>query len=107
YGVRDRAESERFWTDFGLTPRETSEDRSVFSAADGSTVVLRQADDPDLPPGATREETLREVTFGVVDAEDLRRIAEALGRDREVSVDAAGTVRTVDPLGFAVAFRVA
>ncbi|MBN1240416.1 MAG: VOC family protein [Gammaproteobacteria bacterium] len=107
YGVRDLAESERFWTDFGLTRRSAAEGRCVFSAEDGSTVVLRDADDPALPPRAAPDETMREATFGVADDAGLRVIAAELGRDRPVDVDADGTVHTVDPLGFPVAFRVA
>jgi catechol 2,3-dioxygenase-like lactoylglutathione lyase family enzyme len=107
YGVSDRAESERFWTDFGLLRRPDTDGRSIFSAQDGSTVILSDADDPRLPPRAAPAETLRETTFGVIDADALREIAGELEKDRAVHVDAHGTVHTVDPLGFAVAFRIA
>jgi catechol 2,3-dioxygenase-like lactoylglutathione lyase family enzyme len=40
-------------------------------------------------------------------AADLRAIASELRKDRAVSEDADGTLHAIDPLGFAVAFRVA
>lgn len=105
FGITDLAASRRFWTDFGLT-ESSADGATVFSAQNGSTVVLRQADDPALPtpiePGATQ----REAVFGVKSAADLDAIANELERDRPVRVDADGTVHAADPLGFGIAFRV-
>jgi catechol 2,3-dioxygenase-like lactoylglutathione lyase family enzyme len=105
FGVTDLTSCTRFWTDFGLT-RSDADGATVFSCQNGSTVVLRSAEDPILPapmePGATQ----REAVFGVRSPDDLRAIAAELGHDRPVHIDGEGTVHTRDPLGFAIAFRV-
>jgi catechol 2,3-dioxygenase-like lactoylglutathione lyase family enzyme len=102
YGVDDIEASRRFWRDFGLEP---SDDSNLWSAADGSAVLLRHLDDPLLPPTIESGSTLREVTFGVDSQASLDAIAAELARDREVSIDATGTIHAIDPLGFAIAFR--
>ena len=108
YGVRDRDAASRFWTDFGLEPAGDGGDRAAWRAANGATIELRSADDPDLPPpvGADVDATLREVTFGVQDAADIDALEDALSPDHEVRRDAEGGIRTTDPLGFGLAFRV-
>jgi len=105
FGVTDLETCRRFWTDFGLIE---SHDRGTLSYAcrDGSTVELRKSDDPQLPPAIEPGATLRETTFGVRAVADLRAITKELGKDREVVEDADGTVHAIDPLGFAIAFRV-
>ncbi len=106
FGITDFETCKRFWTDFGLAESE-SNGESVFTCRNGSTVVLRAADDPALPAAIEPGATLREATFGVRSAADLVAIAAELGKDREVRTDADGTLHTTDPLGFAIAFRVA
>jgi catechol 2,3-dioxygenase-like lactoylglutathione lyase family enzyme len=105
FGVTDLATCRQFWTDFGL---EESVDAggSVFTAQDGSAVILRSADDPSLPPALETGSTVRETTFGVSSAAALDRIAAELAKDRDVKADADGTLHAIDPLGFPVAFRV-
>jgi catechol 2,3-dioxygenase-like lactoylglutathione lyase family enzyme len=110
YGVRDLEKSRRFWTDFGLKPTPSgAEGEAVltFEAQDGSSVILRGADDRALPPPALAGETLREATFGVAAPDDLRAIAAELERDVQVNEAADGSLHFADPLGFRIAFRVA
>lgn len=107
YGVRDLDKSRRFWTDFGLAPAAAGDGETVFEAQDGSSVVLRRADDPALPPPAYPGETLREVIFGVAGREDLREIAAEIERDRAVDVADDGSVHLTDPAGFHIGFRIA
>lgn len=104
FGIHDLEKSQRFWRDFGLAEDETGR---RFSAQDGSTVVLRDIDDPSLPAAIEAGSTLREATFGVASRADLDAISAELARDRKVHEDTDGVVHTRDPLGFAVAFRVA
>lgn len=104
FGVQDLERSQRFWRDFGLSEDETG---TCFSAQDGSTVVLREIDDARLPAPIEDGSTLREATFGVGARADLDAIAAELSRDRKVFEDEDGAVHTRDPLGFAIAFRVA
>lgn len=106
FGVADLETCRKFWTDFGLEESRRGS-ASYFSCQDGSTVVLRTPDDPALPPAPHPDATLREVTFGVRSADDVRAIAAELGKDRDVRTTPDGTIHAVDPLGFAIAFRVA
>lgn len=107
FGITDLAACRRFWTDFGLEESAADDGATVFSCKNGSSVVLRDVNDPKLPapnePGATQ----REAVFGVKSAADLTAIASELERDRPVRVDADGTVHARDPLGFGIAFRIA
>ena len=107
FGITDFAACRRFWTDFGLKESTADDGAIVFSCKNGSSVVLRDVNDPKLPvpnePGATQ----REAVFGVKSAADLTAIASELERDRPVRVDADGTVHARDPLGFGIAFRIA
>lgn len=105
FGVTDLDTCKRFWTDFGLA-QSSADGATVFRAKNGSSVVLRSADDPALPTAIEPGATQREAVFGVRSASDLTAIAAELERDRPVSVDADGTVHARDPLGFAIAFRV-
>jgi catechol 2,3-dioxygenase-like lactoylglutathione lyase family enzyme len=105
FGVDDFDTCRRFWTDFGL--EESVRDGAVcFDCRDGSGVVLRDIDDPNLPPPVEPGPTLREALFGVRSPADLEAIAAELKRDRAVRIDDDGTVHAIDPLGFPIAFRV-
>lgn len=107
FGVDDLAQSERFWIDFGLIRGQDENDGRVrFSAQDGSGIELCTLDDARLPPAVAAGPTIREATFGVGTAADLDALAAELSRDREVVEDRDGTIHTIDPLGFPIAFRV-
>src|SRR5262245_28891916 len=104
FGVTDVETCRRFWKDFGL---EEQPGDAGFTCQDGSSVAVRRADDPSLPPAIEAGSTLREATFGVRTAADLARIAGELAKDRAVTEDVDGTIHTLGPLGFPLAFRVA
>lgn len=107
YGVEDLEASIRFWTDFGLTRDTNTRDAApAFRAQDGSGVMLRHKDDPALPAAIEPGSTLREVSFGVRDAAALESMAGELARDRDVRTSVDGSVHALDPLGFAISFRV-
>jgi catechol 2,3-dioxygenase-like lactoylglutathione lyase family enzyme len=106
FGVTDLETCRRFWSDFGLAEHRTDEG-SVFSCCNGSTVVLREASDPSLPAAIEPGATQREATFGVGSQADVDAIAAELERDRPIRVDDDGTVHATDPLGLGIAFRVA
>jgi len=105
YGVVDLDASERFWTDFGLIADDDA-NPGCFRAQDGSSVVLCGSKDPGLPTAIEPGSTIREVTFGVRTAQDLTAIGTELNKDREVTEDSDGTLHVIDPIGFAIAFRV-
>lgn len=105
FGVDDMAAAERFWSDFGLKKvQDTPEDLS-FETANGSAVAVRKADDPALPPPVVSGPTAREVTWAVERGDDLDTIAAELAKDREVTRDADGTVRSTDTVGYPIAFQ--
>tara|TARA_R110000868_G_scaffold1514_2_gene11908 strand:+ start:1503 stop:2441 length:939 start_codon:yes stop_codon:yes gene_type:complete len=108
YGVTDLDKAKAFWTDFGLTPVENADGHMEFGARNGASVVIRAADDPSLPPpvGADADATVREAMFGVKSKDDLQALAAALSRDGDVREDADGSIHSVDPVGFGLAFRV-
>ncbi len=53
YGVPDLAESRRFFEDFGLKPEKVSESQVHFKLPEGSSLILRHADDPALPASSS------------------------------------------------------
>ena len=108
YGVTDLEKCAKFWTDFGLSPIKTGDGQRKFSAQNGALIELRSANDPNLPPpvGDEVSATAREATFGVRSTEDLQELAANLSEDREVREDADGSIHTVDPLGYGLAFQV-
>ncbi len=102
FGVDNIQDCRAFLADYGLTENGTN----CFEALDGTAIVLRATDDPTLPsplPTATR---LRETVWGVEDQRTLDAIKTELSRDRDVIVDAAGRICTVDDAGFRIAFQI-
>jgi catechol 2,3-dioxygenase-like lactoylglutathione lyase family enzyme len=108
YGVTDLEKAKAFWTDFGLTPVDNANGHMEFAARNGASVEIRAADDPGLAPpvGEDVDATAREAMFGVKSKDDLQALAANLSADRDVREDADGSIHSVDPLGFGVAFRV-
>ena len=111
YGVDDVDAAIRFHEDWGLETLERGSRGADFALADGTTVLLRQADDPGLPPARIHWEhlgasTVREVVWGVDGPATLAAIAAELATDREVGADDDGTIHSSDELGSAIAFRV-
>jgi catechol 2,3-dioxygenase-like lactoylglutathione lyase family enzyme len=106
YGVPDLDAAQRFWTDFGLSLVEDGGSHLLFASLDRSTVEIRLADDPTLPPAIEEGPAVRESTFGVRSQADLDAIVAELSKDRDLRIDDEGTVHTLDPLGIGVAFRV-
>jgi catechol 2,3-dioxygenase-like lactoylglutathione lyase family enzyme len=101
YGVDDMDTGVRFFKDWGLKPSAAS----TFTMASGQTIMLKPASDPSLPKAPEAGPTVREVIWGVDSAQSLDEIKKDLGRDREVKVDADGTLHTHDDIGFGIGFR--
>lgn len=87
FGVQDMAEAARFLADWGTTPVSEAPDRLVHETRDGSQVIVRPHDAPDLPPAMEPGNTLREIVWGVAEG-------------------AAVPAPMVDPNGLASSFRV-
>ena len=102
FGAEDVAACERYFTDYGLKPVGGGR----YEGVDGTAVIIRQKDDPTLPPAMGGKSQLRKTVYRVADAATLTAIAEELGRDREVKRLADGSLETQDDLGFVLGFQV-
>jgi catechol 2,3-dioxygenase-like lactoylglutathione lyase family enzyme len=107
YGVDDLEACTRFYADVGLELLRADQSVTVFRTPVNQTVVLRKADDPALPPLVGASPGIREVIWGVDTPAGLAAIRRELASDREVTVDAEGTLHTRDQVGYHIAFRVA
>lgn len=107
FGVDDVAACTEYLTAFGLIPVDVSPEKGgLFEALDGTGVIIRRRDDPDLPEPLPTGNMLRQQVYGVVAASDLDEIAAELSKDRKVHRLADGSIETVDDLGFALKFHV-
>lgn len=107
YGVTHLAEAERFLDDWGFERAAGAAPR--FLTQERTWIELRAHDDAALPPPnhahpAFDGSCVREIVWGVDGAEALAQLADGLGRDHVLTVDADGTLHTTDPAGNAVAF---
>lgn len=96
----------RFATDWGLTRIAGDATGSLFRAMDGSEVEIVATDlaVPGRRP-IIDSSGLCEATFGVTDPDGLTRLGDMLSKDRSVTLDATGTLHSVDDLGIPIAFR--
>jgi catechol 2,3-dioxygenase-like lactoylglutathione lyase family enzyme len=95
YGVADLARCRKFFLDWGLKLVRESGEALDFETLNGCEVQVRGIEDPALPPAIEPGPTLREVVWGVESEADLAGIRSK-----------AGDLRTTDPNGLALAFRV-
>ena len=105
YGVEDLERSTAFFEDFGLPLTERAPQRSTFTLANGSHVVLRKSDDPALPKPWFEGSGVRETVWGVDSREALEDLVRGLA-DREVRRDNDGTAHFVADDGMPQALRV-
>ena len=106
YGVDDVATCTRFFTDFGLPLQDSAGGISRFRLPEGSTVVIRQLQDPVLPVSSVIGAGVREVIWGVDTTQALEGIVNGLAVDREVRRDADGTAHFLTDFGVAMGLRV-
>ncbi|MCK9913315.1 VOC family protein [Microbacteriaceae bacterium K1510] len=107
YGVEDMDLCYRFFDDWGLSPKSSSDDEAVFETRQGPTVVLRSIHTQEFRfPAPQPGSSLREVVWGVESAADLDAIGSELSRDRQVQQAADGSLHTTDPFGYGIAFTV-
>jgi len=106
FGVDDVAACTEFLTAFGLEPVDASDKGGLFAALDGTGLIIRRKDDPDLPAPLPTGTMLRQQIYGVREAADIEAIASELGKDRKVHKLADGTIESVDDHGFALKFQV-
>ena len=105
FGLDEIETSERFFSDFGLDLAIRDGHGVRFDLAEGSSIELRLASDPELPAPFLEGNAPREVIWGVSDRQTLDAITRELSRDRPISVDAKGTLHTRDDIGIAIRIR--
>jgi len=103
FGVTDPERAAKYVADWGLKRVGRG---NAWRCVDGSEVRIVAADAPTLPAPIEEGSTSREVVWGVSSQRDLDAIAKELGRDRKVTVDRAGVVRSIDDIGLAIGFRI-
>ena len=103
FAIDDLAVGARFLVDYGLEDKGSG----LFTALDGTGVIIRKTNDPSLPEW-TQPTTnqLRKTVYGVADQATLDAIASELGKDREVKTLADGSLESVDDVGFVLGFQV-
>lgn len=108
FAVENMEEACRFADDWGLTRIENDSDGTLYHTVDGSEVEIVQADAtvPTRRPVGNSSGVV-EIVWGVAHPRALGLIAAELGKDREVSQDAEGTLHSHDDLGIGIGFRVA
>jgi catechol 2,3-dioxygenase-like lactoylglutathione lyase family enzyme len=98
-------EARRYLTDFGLVEAPADGGYPLFVAMDNTGLRVAPMDANDLPPPVTAGPNVREIVWGVKDADSLEQLAKELSRDREVRWDGS-ILRTTDIDGNPLAFRV-
>jgi len=106
FGVDDVAACAQYLIDYGLAPVNVNAEGGRFEALDGTAIVIRSKEDARLPPPMETSNLLRETVYGVADAVTLEIIEHELGKDREVTRRADGSIASVDDAGFALAFQI-
>jgi catechol 2,3-dioxygenase-like lactoylglutathione lyase family enzyme len=107
YGVDDLPTCTRFYEDVGLESVCAGADEALFRTPANQFVVLRKADDPRLPPPCGEAQGIREVVWGVESESGLSSIRSELAKDRDVDVDADGTLHSRDVTGYPIGFALA
>ena len=105
YGVEDPARCRQFFLDWGLKLVREDGAAADFETLNGGEVLLRRSDEPRLPAAIEPGSTLREVIWGVDSAADLERLRRSLATDGAWSAGEE-TLRTRDPNGLGIGFRV-
>jgi catechol 2,3-dioxygenase-like lactoylglutathione lyase family enzyme len=106
FGVDDVAACTQYLTDYGLEPIGVSIAGGSFEAMDGTAIVILHRDDANLPAPLGTASMLRKTIYGTADLASLEAIAAELGKDREVSRLADGSIECVDDMGFVIGFQV-
>jgi catechol 2,3-dioxygenase-like lactoylglutathione lyase family enzyme len=107
YGVEDLDAGMSYYDDWGLPRVDHGRNGADYLLPSGQTIKLRNASDPSLPTPTEPGSTVREIVWGVDNAAGLDQLGAMLSRDQKITRDADGTLRTTDPWGMALAFRVA
>lgn len=106
FGVENMVEARRFLQDWGVREVSASQHELAFETQDGTQIIVKPHDAPDLPPAIEPGNTVREVVWGAASASDLAESVARLEATGDVEVLADGTRRVFDPNGLAIGMRV-
>jgi catechol 2,3-dioxygenase-like lactoylglutathione lyase family enzyme len=106
FGVEDLDAAIQFVLDFGLLERERSQDGGVYEALDGTSLTIRHAADPALPPPIAASPNIREIVYGCTDQATVDAVAADLAKDRDVRLGNDGVIHSHDDDGYPLAFQV-
>jgi catechol 2,3-dioxygenase-like lactoylglutathione lyase family enzyme len=106
FGVDDVEAASLFAQDYGLLRPSSAAQDGVFEALDGTSITIKRADDPDLPPAIAATPNIREIIYGCVDQASVDAVGAELQKDRAVRRDADGAIHAVDDDGYPIGFRV-
>jgi hypothetical protein len=111
YGVAELEWAARFHAQWGLAPAGAGASGADFALPDGTTIHLRRAGDPALPPAkidwpGLGQSTAREIVWGVDSKAALDAVGAEIAKDREARLDADGILHTHDDHGYALGFMV-
>ncbi|MES1984250.1 MAG: VOC family protein [Pseudomonadota bacterium] len=105
YRVGDVELSTRFFTDFGLPPKDTGQTLARFELMEGSQVIVRHRDDAALPLATMEGDGVCQVIWGVDSQRSLEQLVDALGKAVDVTRDRDGTAHFLTPFGIPMGLR--
>ncbi len=85
FGVEEPCETERFFDDFGLTNKTRDTLGTTYILDEGSEVVVRHIDDPELAPAWFKGNGVREIVWGVDSKAAMDDLVSDISSDREVT----------------------
>lgn len=104
FGVENRKETQTFLTDFGLTAVTSDIDNAdLYQTQNGCKIYVFDLEDQRLPPAIEAGSTLREVTWGVENEQDLIHLSENLQHEPGFT-HTAENVQCLDPNGMTIVF---
>ena len=101
----DLGSAQKFYTDWGLTLKDSSVNHVLFESLNGCQVSVHTSDDPILPKGFEKDPTLREITWCVKDKSALLHFASKLSH-LEGYEQQEDLIRCKDPSGLSIAITV-
>lgn len=105
YGTPDMTQARKLFSDWGLVKTRDGKSGVTFETGAGALLCAVPEDAPGLASRINAESNFREIVWGVSDRRHLQTLAEDLSRDRDVRLDGAGTLHTVDDSGIHIGFR--
>ena len=105
FGVEDRTEAKTFLADFGLSATTSDIDGAdLYQTQNGCKVYLFDIADARLPEAIEAGSTLREVTWGVENDQDLETLKAKLSAEPKFIAD-ENKVQCLDPNGMTIVFE--